>query len=190
MLHFKQNDLNSCDVTVSNESELSSPNYLWCLTNLNSNVKKYFVPYNATVANATRFDTFTFSTNKLQPEVFTGSTCNIHLEQGQYRYTIYDQISPTNLNPALSNSIVENGLGNMPASEVCFVTYEDEKKNVELAVYQTETCFYTYLSDNEESVMVVYYDPSSCNVGLKWNEAIINWQDATFNWENPYPVIN
>jgi hypothetical protein len=139
MLHFKQNDLNSCDVTVSNESELNNPNYLWCLTNLDSNVKKYFIPYNATVANATRFDTFTFSTNRLEPEVFTGSTCNIHLAQGQYRYTIYDQISPTNLNPALSNSIVENGLGTMPSTEVCFVTYEDEKKNFELAVYETDT---------------------------------------------------
>jgi hypothetical protein len=189
MLHFKQNLLNSCDVTVSNESELNNPTYLWCLTNLDSMVKKYFIPYNATIPNATRYDTFTFTTNRLEPEVLTGSTCNLHLAQGQYRYTIYDQISSTNLDPLLSNSMVETGLGLMPQEEVCFNTYEDDNPFSEAVVYEDPTCFYTYISPNETSIMFVYYDPT-CKEKLKWNKADVDWNMATFNWEDPYPVVN
>lgn len=191
MLHLKQNNINSCDVTVSNESELSNPTYLWVLTNLDSNVKTYFIPYNATIPNATRYDTFTFTTNRLSPVVLTGSTCNLHLAGGQYRYTIYDQVSTTNLDPLLSNSMVENGLAVMPNDEVCFDIYEDEKKNAELVVYEDKTCFYTYLSGNEEAVMFVYYDPNSiCKEILKWNTAVVDWNMADFNWEDKYPVVN
>jgi len=190
MLHFQQNSIVSCDVTVSNESELNNPTYLWCLTNLDSNVKKYFIPYNATIPNATRYDTFTFTTDNFAPEVLTGSTCNLHLKQGQYRYTIYDQISTTNLDPLLSNSMVETGLGLMPQDEVCFDTYENEKKKDELVVYENPTSFYTYISGNEEAVMFVYYDPNGgCKVKLKWNTAFVDWNEAAFNWEDPYPVV-
>ena len=90
MLHILYNNTNNLDVTVSNESELNNPNYLWVLTNLETRDKKYFIPYNATVPHAGRYDTFTFTSYPLQPEVLTGSTCNIHLQQGQYTYTIYD----------------------------------------------------------------------------------------------------
>ena len=169
MLHLNQNALNSCDVTVSNESELNNPNYLWVLTNLETKDKKYFIPFNATVPHAGRYDTFTFTSYPLQPEVLTGSTCNIHLQQGQYTYTIYDQVSSTNLDPLLSNSMVENGLGVVPQEEICFITY---------------------ISPNDEAIMVVYYNPNIECFGLQWNEAIVNWNLANFNWENPFPVLN
>jgi hypothetical protein len=188
MLHLKQDTLNSCDVTVSNESELSNPTYLWCLTNLNSQVKTYFIPYNATVANATRYDTFTFTTDRNTPIVLTGSTCNLHLAGGQYTYTIYDQVSTTNLNPAYSNAVVETGLALMPNTEVCFNLYEDEKKNPEMVVYENPSTFFTYESANETGIMVVYYNPS-CTEYLKWNTAFINWENANFHWNDPAPII-
>lgn len=189
MLHLKQNQLNSCDVTVSNESELNNPNYLWVLTNLETKDKKYFIPFNATVPHAGRFDTFTFTTYPLQPEVFTGSTCNIHLQQGQYSYTIYDQVSATNLNPLLSNSIVETGLGNVPQDEICYSEYIDNNPFSEAVVYNDPTCFITYISPNDNAQMVVYYNPGICKEALKWNEAIVFWENATFNWDNPFPVV-
>jgi hypothetical protein len=166
MLHLKQNDLNSCDVTVSNESELNNPTYLWVLTNLETKVKKYFIPFNATVPHAGRFDTFTFNSNNYISEVFIGSNCNIHLQQGQYSYTIYDQVSTTNLNPTLSNSIVETGLA---------------------VVEQVEVCYTTYISPNDNAEAVVYYNPGVCFI--PWNEVSVNWEDADFNWEKT-PILN
>ena len=189
MLHLIQNAVNSCDVTVSNESELVNPNYLWVLTNLESKDKTYFIPYNVTVPHAGRFDTFTFTTYPLQPEVLTGSTCNLHLKQGPYTYAIYDQVSSTNLNPVLSNNLVEMGLANLPQEEVCFVNYIDENF-YEPVVYRDDLCFYTYISPNDDTNMVVYYNPNVTCFGLKWNEAIVDWNEATFNWETSNPVVN
>jgi hypothetical protein len=190
MLHLNINALNSCDVTVSNESELNNPNYLWVLTNLETKDKKYFIPFNATVPHAGRYDTFTFTSYPLNPEVLTGSTCNIHLQQGQYRYTIYDQVSSTNLDPLLSNSMVETGLGIVPQEEICFTEYIDDNPFSEAVVYNDPTCFISYISPNDEAIMVVYYDPGICRDPLVWNEANVNWQYANFNWEDPYPIYN
>jgi len=167
MLNLLHNQLNSLDVTVSNESESNNPTYLWVLTNLETKDKKYFIPFNATVPHAGRFDTFTFTSYPLQPEVFTGSTCNIHLYQGQYSYTIYDQVSSTNLNPLLSNGVVEMGLATVPHDEICFTEYVDNNPFSEAVVYNDPTCFISYISPNDEALMVVYYDPGLCRDPLK-----------------------
>ncbi|CAB4173211.1 hypothetical protein UFOVP947_40, partial [uncultured Caudovirales phage] len=65
MLHILNNQINSLDVTVSNESELNNPNFLWVLTNLETRDKIYFLPYLDDVTHAGRFDTFIFSTYPL-----------------------------------------------------------------------------------------------------------------------------
>lgn len=163
MLHLFKNIQNTVNVTVSNESELNSSNYLWVLTHLETREKVYFIPFNISVPHEGRFDTFTFNTDETQAQVFTGSTCNIHLlGQGQYQYTIYDQVSPNNLNPLLANSIVENGLA---------------------WVDQTEICFDNYISDNDETIAVVYYNPDGC-VTTPWNEVNVNWEEANWDWED------
>ncbi|CAB4136860.1 hypothetical protein UFOVP1479_37 [uncultured Caudovirales phage] len=192
MLHILNNQINSLDVTVSNESELNNPNFLWVLTNLETRDKIYFLPYLDDVTHAGRFDTFIFSTYPLDPIVLTGSTCNIHIQQGQHSYTIYDQVSSTNLDPLLSNSVVETGLAWMEANELCFSEYEDEKKNAEATVYKLddELCYVSYLTDNEDAQAVVYYNPDLVCYSLKWNDANVQWQYADFNWENSNPVVN
>jgi hypothetical protein len=189
MLNLLHNQLNSLDVTVSNESELNNPTYLWVLTNLETKDKKYFIPYNATVPHAGRYDTFTFTTYPLSPEVLTGSTCNLHLAQGQYTYTIYDQVQPTNLNPLLSNNVVEVGMARMEQNEICFTTYVSENDDVEMILYDDPSQFFTYITDNDEVQAVVFYNPDINCFGLKWNEANVNWNNANFNWENSNPVV-
>jgi hypothetical protein len=192
MLHILYNNTNNLDVTVSNESELENPTFLWVLTNLETRDKIYFIPYPSDVPHAGRFDTFTFTTFPLEPIVLTGSTCNIHIKQGQHTYTIYDQVSPTNLNPLLSNSVVETGLGWVEQNELCYSLYNDQKKNAEAVVYNIddEICYETYLSDNEDAEAVIFYNPDLVCFGLKWNEAIVFWNNANFNWETPNPVVN
>ncbi len=166
MLNLLQNNQNNVNVTVSNESELTNPTYLWVLTHLETREKTYFIPTNISSPHALRFDTFTFNANNYIPEVFTGLTCNIHLAQGQYQYTIYDQVSQTNLNPAMSNSVVESGLA---------------------WVQQNEVCYETYITDNDDAEAVVYYNPGTCFI--PWNEVNVNWEEAAWNWEDT-PILN
>ena len=110
MLYILKNTTNSIDVTVSNETTISGATYLFELINLERKSKVRFIPENITNTDVNRFDTFSFSTIDANPIVLTGSTCNIHLHIGPYSYTVYDQISPSNLDPTLSNGIVETGL--------------------------------------------------------------------------------
>lgn len=167
MLHLLQNTQNSVNVTVSNESELTNPTYLWCLTHLESRKKVYFIPPNISVPHSLRFDTFTFNSDENSPQVFTGNTCNIHLAQGQYSYAIYDQVSTTNLNPLYANSVVENGLAWVQQTEVCFTTYE-------------------YTNPNAEAV--IYYNPGTCppvppeTSGKTWNNVAKYWDETTEMW--------
>lgn len=166
MIHLLSNNQNTVNVTVSNESELTNPTYLWVLTNLETKEKTYFIPYDISVPHSERFDTFTFNANNYIPEVYTGSTCNIHLAQGQYQYTIYDQVSQTNLNPIYSNSVVESGLA---------------------WVQQSEICYTTYIAENDDAEAVVYYNPGVCFI--PWNEVNVNWEEAAWNWEDT-PILN
>lgn len=189
MLNLLHNQLNSLDVTVSNESELNNPTFLWVLTNLETKDKIYFIPFNVTVPHAGRYDTFTFTTNPLIPEVYTGSTCNIHLAQGQYTYSIYDQVSVSNLNPQYSNNIVEVGMARMEQTEICFTTYFTDNDDVEMVLYENLSEFFTYITGNDEVQAVVFYDPDINCFGLKWDDANVHWNNADFNWENPTPVV-
>lgn len=166
MLHLISNNQNTVNVTVSNESDLSNPTYLWVLTHLETKEKVYFIPTNISSSHSLRYDSFTFNTNSYIPQVLTGLTCNIHLLQGQYSYTIYDQISTTNLNPAYSNSVVETGLAWVEQSEVCYTEY---------------------ISENDDAEAVVYYNPGVCFI--PWNEVNVNWENANWNWEDT-PVLN
>lgn len=161
MLHLYKNIQNNVNVTVSNESELANPYYLWVLTHLETRDKVYFIPYNISVPHAERFDTFTFNADETQAIVLTGSSVNIHLQQGQYAYSIYDQVSSVNTNPQYSNSIVETGLA---------------------WVEQTEVCFETYVSDNDDAEAVIYYSPD-CPI-VAWEDVNVNWEDANWDWED------
>ena len=110
MIYILKDTTNTIDVTVSNETTLTGATYLFELVNLERKTKVYFIPENVTTDDKNRFDSFTFSTIDLDPIVLTGNTCNIHLYIGPYTYTVYDQTSPTNLDPTLSNGVVETGL--------------------------------------------------------------------------------
>jgi len=110
MIYILKDTTNTIDVTVSNETTLTGATYLFELVNLERKTKVRFIPENVTTNDVNRFDSFTFSTVDLDPVNLIGPDCNIHLHIGPYTYTVYDQSSPTNLNPTLSNGVVETGL--------------------------------------------------------------------------------
>ena len=102
MLIIKTNQPNSLVVTVSQNSELSNPEYLFSFTHIFSKQNVSFIPVDVSL-HSSRYDEFYF---------VEGLECDeIHFPyEGQYLYSISEQPAGSgNLNPALAYNVVENG---------------------------------------------------------------------------------
>ena len=89
-------------VTVSQNSELSNPEYLFSFTHIFSKQNVSFIPLDVSL-HKSRYDEFYF---------VEGLECDeIHFPyEGQYLYSISEQPAGSgNLNPALAYNVVENG---------------------------------------------------------------------------------
>ena len=102
MLIIKTNQPNTLVVTVSQNSELPNPEYLFSFTHIFSKQNITFIPTDIST-HKSRYDEFFF--------VEGTGVGQIHFPyQGMYLYAIYEQVSgSTNLNPALAYNVVENG---------------------------------------------------------------------------------
>lgn len=116
MIQIQRGELNNVIATCSRNKTLAgNVSYLWSMTHKLSNQNWKFIPYRVLpiVNYAPSYDLFTLNVNYDLPEVFigvsSGNTSNIHLEDGQYFVKIYEQYSPTNLNPQLSHDVVYEG---------------------------------------------------------------------------------
>lgn len=89
-------------VTVSQNSELSNPEYLFSFTHIMSKAQVAFIPTDIST-HKVRYDEFAF--------VEGNGVGQINFPyQGLYIYAIYEQPAGSgNLNPALATNIVENG---------------------------------------------------------------------------------
>lgn len=60
------------------------------------------------------YDLFCIEVNDSIPQVLTGATScgqtNVHLIPGEYSLAVFEQYSPSNLNPQLSNDLIYNNL--------------------------------------------------------------------------------
>jgi len=102
MLIIKTNQPNSLVVTVSQNSELSNPEYLFSFTHIFSKQNVSFIPVDVSL-HSSRYDEFYF---------VEGLECDeIHFPyEGQYLYSISEQPAGSgHLNPALAYNVVENG---------------------------------------------------------------------------------
>jgi len=102
MLIIKTNQPNSLVVTVSQNSELLNPEYLFSFTHIFSKQNVSFIPLDVSL-HKSRYDEFYF---------VEGLNCDeIHFPyEGQYLYSISEQPAGSgNLNPALAYNVVENG---------------------------------------------------------------------------------
>jgi len=104
MLIIKTNQLNTLVVTVSQNAELSNPQWLFSFTHIFTKDKVSFVLPN-TSSHQNRYDEFVFTEGQGVGEI-------AFPYEGQYLYTVSEQIAqiPTNTNPALAYNVVENGL--------------------------------------------------------------------------------
>lgn len=102
MLIIKTNQPNTLVVTVSQNSELSNPEYLFSFTHIFSKQNVTFIPTDIST-HKSRYDEFYF--------VEGTNAGEIHFPyQGQYLYAVYEQPQGSgNLNPALAYNVVENG---------------------------------------------------------------------------------
>ena len=102
MLIIKTNQPNTLVVTVSQNSQLTNPVYLFSFTHIFSKQSVSFIPTNIST-HPSRYNEFIFVEG-------TGVGQIRFPYQGQYTYAIYEQPTGSgNLNPALAYNVVEYG---------------------------------------------------------------------------------
>lgn len=118
MLEFKQNDTSKAIILTLKELEsIDSPNYLFVFTHIETNDKVSFVKLNSDEESSykNRYNQFTINPSVL----FAGK------HPGEWHYRVYEQVSDSNTDPALSGSVIENGkLMLLRSADFEFTKYE------------------------------------------------------------------
>lgn len=101
-------------LTLTEKQLLQSPNYLFVFTNRSSNQQVKFVKLNNTDVSQykDRYNKFQIIVN----DYFSSSL------NGQWDYQVYEQASPTNINPAGLN-MLESGIMMLNQSATIFTEY-------------------------------------------------------------------
>jgi hypothetical protein len=133
MLIIKTNQPNTLVVTVSQNSELTNPEYLFSFTHIFSKQNVTFIPVDIST-HKNRYDEFYF--------VEGSGVGQIDFPyDGLYLYAIYEQTSGSgNLNPALAYNVVENGDSQVFASSASTM---DSQYDI-------------YISNNEDNSNIIF----------------------------------
>lgn len=133
MLIIKTNQPNTLVVTVSQNSELTNPEYLFSFTHIFSKQNITFIPPNISTHKG-RYDEFVFVEG-------IGAGKVPFPYQGQYIYAIYEQtLGSGNLDPTLAYNVVENGDAQVfPASAITMDSQYD-----------------IFVSDNEDNANIIF----------------------------------
>ena len=133
MLIIKTNQPNSLVVTVSQNSELSNPEYLFSFTHIFSKQNVSFIPVDVSL-HKSRYDEFYFIEG-------TG-VGEIHFPyEGLYLYSISEQPAGSgNLNPALAYNVVENG----------------EAQIIVQSAITVDSQFDVFISSNEDNSNIIF----------------------------------
>lgn len=121
MIHLKKGETSRIILTLSEMATLNSPNYLFVFQSRTSNDQVKFVILNSADQSAfkDRFNAFNIVVN----DHF------LDMNVGGWSYKVYEQVSTTNLDPALSTGLLETG--QMTLSEATiepFKTYKTAPK--------------------------------------------------------------
>jgi hypothetical protein len=114
MIHLTKGQTNSIILTLTEKQLLTNPNYLFVFTNRSSNLQVKFVQLNAADVSLykDRYNEFNIVTN-----TYFGSSLN-----GQYVYSIYEQTSTSNTNPAALN-LLETGILELDGTGISYTQY-------------------------------------------------------------------
>ena len=137
MLIIRKNQVNNLIATVSMNKTLPNPYYLFSFQNIASKERISFIP--EVITSNVRYDKFRFietpNTNLsvIPPQVDFGNNL------GQWYYSIYEQLSPTNTDIALAYNMLENG------------------RAVLIVDNDTNDCFFEpYISNDENFSNIIY----------------------------------
>lgn len=137
MLIIRKNQTNNLIATVSMNKTLPNPYYLFSFQHITTKERVSFIPQ--VINSNVRYDKFRFievpvtNLGAVPPEVNFPYL-------GQWYYSIYEQISSSNTNPALAYNKLESG-------RAVVIVGED----------QEQACFYEpYISQNELFENIVY----------------------------------
>lgn len=116
MILLQQGQFNRAIATCSRNKNLTgSVTFLWTVRHKLSNQTWQFIPYrdpSIVVGYEPAYDVFEMNILMNQGEVLigtSGSPVNVQFIPGEYYLKIYEQSSPTNLNPSLSYDVVYEG---------------------------------------------------------------------------------
>lgn len=138
MLIIKINQANALVVTVTQNSELADPEYLFSFTHIFSKETVTFIPTNIS-SHRSRYDEFFFVEGNGFGEVKFPY-------EGQYLYTVSEQPRGSgNLNPALAYNVVENG----DAQVYC------------PSAMTMDSQYDIYISNNEDNANIIFA-PDTC----------------------------
>jgi hypothetical protein len=98
MLQINKAESKSWYLTLSEKTTIANPKYLFSLTHRLTNTAYNFI-LTDTSAYVERYNEFAIT---------EGTT--VTLDAGEYQYEIYAQTSPSNLDPALADELVEQGI--------------------------------------------------------------------------------
>lgn len=132
MLLIKKSQLNNLVVSVSLNKELPNPTYLFSFQHIISKDKVTFIPKN-TSTYTSRYDQFTF-TEGFPTNITTDPPTISFNYDGQYWYSVYEQVSTTNTNPSLAYNKLAEGRAlvidnNVPDPYVEFISDNEDDSN-------------------------------------------------------------
>lgn len=125
MIFLEKNTYNEAVATCSRNKQLNSPTYLWSMRHKLSNQSWRFIPYQlpSQVNYAPSYDVFYINIDFSSPQtyIYSGSSVNdavnVHLIDGEYFVKVYEQLSPSNLNPSLSYDVVWEGTARVNSAD-------------------------------------------------------------------------
>ncbi len=148
MIPINQAQLNTVVATCSRNKQLTGTvYYLWTITHKLTKQNWKFIPYllpaTGAIGYEPSYDQFQIDVDSGSSEVFiaTGTTTpvNLHLIPGQYYVKIYEQASPTNLNPITAFDVVYEGMSNVIGTNPVYndiVSYSGTSSSQIFKVYQ------------------------------------------------------
>lgn len=160
---IRKNQTNNVIATVSMNKTLSNPYYLFSFQHIASKDRVSFIPQ--TVTSNTRYDKFRFVES---PNVDLSSIPpSVYFEYlGQYYYSIYEQVSSTNTNPALAYNKLESGRawvikGNDNLADCLFEPYISPDEEFSQVIYVSEEeqeCINDYLAQENLDLILTEGD--------------------------------